>query len=78
MVPPLSVRAIVRLGTKAVKTAYRHGLGKRVLLRPGMGSLKPFGIRPKTTRFGAVTLKGYEWAAFEDTWRRYVPEALRP
>jgi len=38
MVPPLSVRAIVRLGTKPVKPAYRHGLGKRVLLRPGMGS----------------------------------------
>jgi len=34
--------------------------------------LKPFGIRPKTLRHGATTWKGYETAAFEDAFARYL------
>jgi hypothetical protein len=40
--------------------------------------LKPFGIGPKVLRVGAATARGYEWAAFEDAWRRYLPELSQP
>jgi hypothetical protein len=40
--------------------------------------LKPFGIGPKVLRVGAASARGYEWAAFEDAWRRYLSEPSQP
>jgi len=35
--------------------------------------LKPYGIRPHTVRIEDKTPKGYQRAAFEDDWSRYLP-----
>jgi putative DNA primase/helicase len=35
--------------------------------------LMPFSIRPQTIRIGAVTVKGYHRAQFEDAFNRYLP-----
>ena len=35
--------------------------------------LKPYGIAPTTSRVGDKTPRGYEKAAFEDAWNRYLP-----
>ncbi|OGO51921.1 MAG: hypothetical protein A2148_04545 [Chloroflexi bacterium RBG_16_68_14] len=35
--------------------------------------LKPYGIRPHTVRIEDKTPKGYQRAAFEDAWSRYLP-----
>jgi uncharacterized protein DUF3631 len=35
--------------------------------------LRAFDIEPKVMRFGEVTARGYERAASEDAWSRYVP-----
>ena len=40
--------------------------------------LKGFGIRSKDIRTPEGTLKGYEWAAFEDTFARYVADGNAP
>ena len=40
--------------------------------------LRPFGIRPKTLRFGPTTAKGYFLADFHDAFDRYLPSAPAP
>jgi putative DNA primase/helicase len=37
--------------------------------------LKPFGVAPKTMRHDAQTWKGYDRAAFEDAWARYLADS---
>src|SRR5262249_54816592 len=34
--------------------------------------LKPFGIKPKTIRFGDRIANGYERANFDEPWKRYL------
>jgi putative DNA primase/helicase len=42
-------------------------------------SLRPFGIRPRTVRFGNETAKGYRLHHFTDTFNRYLlPERVTP
>jgi hypothetical protein len=36
-------------------------------------TLKPYGIKPTTSRHGTSTLRGYEKAQFEDAFARYLP-----
>jgi hypothetical protein len=38
-----------------------------------VAKLRAFGITSKKIRIGEKTLKGYERAAFEDAWKRYLP-----
>jgi putative DNA primase/helicase len=51
---------------------YYHG--KPITPRQLSKLLEPYGIRPKTVRFGDKTPKGYELAEFQDVFRRYLPE----
>jgi len=41
--------------------------------QPNRGDPGPFGVHPKTIRFGDKTAKGYLLADFEDAFARYVP-----
>ena len=46
----------------------------RALTLPHLARLlKPFGVRPRTIRYGAETVKGYTRADFEDAFARYLP-----
>lgn len=38
-------------------------------------NLKPFAITSKRLRIGEKNVQGYERAAFEDTWKRYLPDS---
>jgi hypothetical protein len=51
---------------------YRKGLG--IDSRGLAKLLKPFGIKPKTLRFGEVTAKGYNRSEFSEAWERYCTE----
>jgi putative DNA primase/helicase len=52
-----------------------HYHGKRITPRQLAKLLEPYGIRPKTVRFGNSTPKGYELEDFRDAFRRYLQEA---
>jgi putative DNA primase/helicase len=52
---------------------YFHG--KPITPRQLSKLLEPYGIRPKTVRFGDRTPKGYELSDFKDAFRRYLAEA---
>ncbi len=41
-------------------------------------ALAPFGIRPGTIRTGTGTAKGYYHDAFNEAWRRYLPDEASP
>jgi hypothetical protein len=47
--------------------------GKPLTARGLARLLKPFMIKPRQTRFGVETLKGYETDSFADAWERYLP-----
>lgn len=52
--------------------AYRKGLG---INGQGLAKLlRPFGVKPKTIRFGEVTAKGYSRDGFAEAWERYCTE----
>jgi hypothetical protein len=51
---------------------YRKGLG--IDSRGLAKLLRPFGIKPKTLRFGEVTVKGYSREEFSDAWERYCTD----
>jgi hypothetical protein len=55
---------------------YRKGVGidSRGLAR----LLKPFGICPRTLRFGQITAKGYERRQFSEAWKRYCDGLRKP
>lgn len=40
--------------------------------------LRSYRVRPKTIRFGASTLRGYEAADFADAWSRYLDTPTEP
>ena len=48
--------------------------GKPISPRKLSQMLKPFGVKPKGLRIGEETKNGYERAAFEEAWQRYLPE----
>jgi len=48
--------------------------GKPLTTRELAKMLKPFGIKPKVIRIGDATPRGFERAAFEDAWTRYLPD----
>ena len=50
--------------------SYNHGRG--VTPRQLASLLSPYGIKPKTVRFGNNTPKGYELSQFEDAFKRYL------
>jgi Protein of unknown function (DUF3631)/Domain of unknown function (DUF3854) len=52
--------------------AHRKGLG--IDSRGLAKLLRPFGVKPKTLRFGEVTAKGYNRDGFEEPWERYCTE----
>jgi hypothetical protein len=47
--------------------------GKPITNRQLAALLKPYGIRPRTVRRGAITDKGYKLDWFEDAFARYLP-----
>jgi len=47
--------------------------GKPITVNQIAAILGPFGVHPKTIRFGDKTAKGYLLADFEDAFARYVP-----
>jgi Protein of unknown function (DUF3631) len=47
--------------------------GKPLTTRQLAALLRPFGIGPKALWIAGETQKGYEPAAFEDAWARYLP-----
>jgi putative DNA primase/helicase len=49
-----------------------HNRGKPLTPRQLANLLAPYGIKPKTVRFGAFTPKGYEAAQFTDAFSRYL------
>jgi hypothetical protein len=50
--------------------SYNHGRG--ITPRQLANLLSPYGIKPKTVRFGNNTPKGYELSQFEDAFKRYL------
>jgi hypothetical protein len=50
---------------------YKHG--KPIRQAQLANALKPFGIIPGSVRIGTATPKGYERAAFAESWSRYLP-----
>jgi hypothetical protein len=49
--------------------------GKTITVHQVAAMLDPFGIHPKTVRFGNKTAKGYMASDFEDAFGRYVSRA---
>jgi len=47
--------------------------GKPITNRQLAALLKPYGIKPRTVRRGAITDKGYKLDWFEDAFARYLP-----
>ena len=46
----------------------------RKLTQPQVAKLlRPYGISPKTFRFGSTTKRGYEKSQFTDAFERYLP-----
>jgi hypothetical protein len=37
--------------------------------------LRPYGLRPRTLRFGATTARGYIGEEFKEVFRRYIPRS---
>lgn len=48
-------------------------LGKQLTVRGLAQRLKPYDVRPRKYRDGAVTCRGYLRSDFEEAWRRYLP-----
>ena len=64
------VGALVRLETRPWPE-WRDG---RPLAQRGLAHLlKPFGIEPRSVRFGNGVSRGYHREQFEDAWSRYLP-----
>jgi hypothetical protein len=47
--------------------------GKPITSRQLAALLKPYGIKPRTVRRGAITDKGYKLDLFKDAFTRYLP-----
>jgi hypothetical protein len=56
--------------------SYSKEWGTQLMPSKLASMLRPFGIQPKPLRIGAKITNGYEWAAFEDLWLRYLPEEV--
>jgi hypothetical protein len=68
-----SSKLIEELRKCATSPWQTHGGSKGLSANQMAKLLGPYGIKPKTIRFGSQTLRGYEKDQFADAFERYLP-----
>jgi len=68
----LATEAVIERLSAIEEAPWADWYGKPVTPRKIAQLLRPYGIKPKTIRFGEKISNGYERAAFTEAWERYL------